>query len=145
MSVENERYSEFMGSLLDIRFSKYKDAINGNILELMKYASFGIPRIFIFLIHSFQNSSLKEKTLQGRVWSQHSRWLGVKANRSGQERYNQHEQRSGCQIHDESGADHGSLGNFSGAIHQCIGRRANRQHERAAGGQTGEYGHGDRV
>lgn len=66
MSVENEKYSEFMESIIDARLSSYKAKINKDVLELMKYASFGIPRILISLIRSFQNSTAKEKTLQAR-------------------------------------------------------------------------------
>lgn len=66
MGVENEKYSEFMESIIDTRLSSHKRIINRDVLELMKYASFGIPRILISLIRSFQNSSSKEKTIQAR-------------------------------------------------------------------------------
>ncbi len=66
MGVENQKYSEFMESIINTRFASYKTNINKDILELMKYGSFGIPRIFISLIRSFQNSALREKTLQAR-------------------------------------------------------------------------------
>lgn len=66
MTVENERYSEFMESLLDTRFANYKSKIPKDVLELMKYASFGIPRIFIFLIYGYNNPALEGKTLQGK-------------------------------------------------------------------------------
>jgi len=66
MNVGNPNYSDFMGTLLDTRFSSYKDTINKDVLELMKYAAFGIPRIFIFLIYSFNNAALKGTTLQAK-------------------------------------------------------------------------------
>ena len=55
LSVEDLTYNEFMDSLVNIRFSE-ANKISKSILELFKYASFGIPRAFIFLIRSFLNS-----------------------------------------------------------------------------------------
>jgi hypothetical protein len=66
MSVENERYSEFMDSLIDIRFAELKNEINKEALEILKYASFGVPRTFIGLIRGFLSANAIETTLQSK-------------------------------------------------------------------------------
>lgn len=63
LSIEDPTYSKFMDSLTDIRFSD-ADQIPKPILELFKFASFGIPRAFIYLIRSFINST--ENNIQKR-------------------------------------------------------------------------------
>jgi hypothetical protein len=66
MSVENERYDEFMSSLLEVRFAPHITEINSDVLNIIKYASFGVPRTLIGLIRSYQESLSKEKTTQSR-------------------------------------------------------------------------------
>ncbi len=66
MSVENEKYEDFMNSLLDTRFSSHISSINPDILDLIKYASFGVPRTLIGLLRAFQESRAAEKTNQAR-------------------------------------------------------------------------------
>ena len=66
MSIENERYNEFMSSLLDTRFSQYTLSIGSEIIDIIKYASFGVPRTLIGLIRSFQESTSTEKTIQSQ-------------------------------------------------------------------------------
>lgn len=66
MSIENERYSEFMESLINVRFGNHKADINKEILELYKYASFGVPRTLIGLIRSYYNTSSTDRSWQSR-------------------------------------------------------------------------------
>ncbi len=66
LSIENEQYSTFMDNLVDLRLH-IKDEISLDILELLKYASFGIPRTFITLVREF---------------------IGLKTIRSTQQRFN---------------------------------------------------------
>lgn len=60
LDVEKEEYSEFMDSIIEKRFKDINE--NASIIELFKYASFGVPRAFISLIRSFQQDN--GKTLQ---------------------------------------------------------------------------------
>jgi hypothetical protein len=58
--VENENYSIFMDKLIEKRFTHLPEKISKDILELFKYAAFGIPRAFIALLRSYlQNGSQK--------------------------------------------------------------------------------------
>ncbi len=66
MSVENEKYDEFMNSLLDVRFATQKASIGSDIIDIIKYASFGVPRTLIGLLRSYQESISTEKTTQAR-------------------------------------------------------------------------------
>jgi hypothetical protein len=66
MGVDNERYDEFMTSLLDTRFSKQISDLNADILDVIKYASFGVPRTLIGLLRAYQESSSIEKTTQAK-------------------------------------------------------------------------------
>lgn len=66
MNIESERYNEFISSLLDIRFSGHINNINPEILDIIKYASFGVPRTLIGLLRTFQELSATEKTTQAR-------------------------------------------------------------------------------
>jgi len=61
VSEDMDSYSKFMDDLINKRFSFIKESIDTNILELLKYASFGIPRAFIFLIRSYLQSSKNTK------------------------------------------------------------------------------------
>lgn len=51
LNVEDENYSSFMSEILNKRLNKIE--INQDILELFKYASFGIPRAFITLLRAY--------------------------------------------------------------------------------------------
>lgn len=66
MSIENEKYDEFMNSLLDARFSTHITNISADVLDLIKYASFGVPRTLIGLLRVFQESKATEKRTQSR-------------------------------------------------------------------------------
>lgn len=66
MSVENEKYDDFMTSLLDVRFSSYLNEIGTDVIDIIKYASFGVPRTLIGLLRAFQESRATEKTKQAR-------------------------------------------------------------------------------
>lgn len=59
LSVEDETYSSFMNSLIVKRFSLYTEGVMPEILELFKYASFGVPRAFISLLRNFKTSENK--------------------------------------------------------------------------------------
>lgn len=56
MVVNDPNYSKFMSSLISKRFSKVTESIPEKILEIFKYASFGIPRAFISLILNYLKS-----------------------------------------------------------------------------------------
>lgn len=80
MSVEDKRYSSFMDSLIDARFPKIKTTLNSDILELIKYASFGIPRSFITLVSNYLDPSSIIKTEQSKfntVIEQRSKLIGM--------------------------------------------------------------------
>jgi hypothetical protein len=66
MSVENEKYDDFMTSLLQVRFSSHISTIGPEIIDIIKYASFGVPRTLIGLLRAFQASKSIEKTTQSR-------------------------------------------------------------------------------
>jgi hypothetical protein len=57
LNVEDPTYSSFMDSLVDKRFGEQTKEVNKDILEIFKYASFGIPRAFISLIRNYLNSN----------------------------------------------------------------------------------------
>lgn len=50
-------YSEFMNELIEKRLKNLVSDIDADIIELLKFASFGIPRAFLFLLRSFQQST----------------------------------------------------------------------------------------
>lgn len=58
LNVEDDSYSYFMDDLLKKRFSEL-DLLNKNIIELLKYGSFGVPRAFITLVRDFQHKAGK--------------------------------------------------------------------------------------
>ncbi|WP_448138872.1 zinc ribbon domain-containing protein [Sphingobacterium siyangense] len=51
LNVEDDNYSFFMSEILNKRLANVE--INNEIVELFKYASFGIPRAFITLLRSY--------------------------------------------------------------------------------------------
>ncbi len=55
LSVTDNTYGEFMNSLIEKRFKQYREDIPVNILEIFKYASFGIPRAFITLLRRYKD------------------------------------------------------------------------------------------
>ncbi|HFK5554875.1 TPA: zinc ribbon domain-containing protein [Elizabethkingia anophelis] len=57
LNVEDENYSNFMSEILSKRLNILE--INTDIVELFKYASFGIPRAFITLLRAFIQSTGK--------------------------------------------------------------------------------------
>ncbi|PWV53257.1 hypothetical protein [Chitinophaga sp. S165] len=57
LSINDSAYGEFMDSLIDKRFNQYKVTIPNTILEIYKYASFGIPRAFISLLRRYKDST----------------------------------------------------------------------------------------
>jgi len=59
LSVETPTYSNFMDSLIKKRFDAYATGINNDIIELFKFASFGVPRAFISLLRNFKARSEK--------------------------------------------------------------------------------------
>ncbi len=65
LDIEDEGYSQFMTDLIEKRLTISKhDEIPKDIIELLKYASFGVPRTFISLIRNF--ISTKGSTVQQR-------------------------------------------------------------------------------
>ena len=61
LNVEDDSYSQFMDGLVEKRFSQLQ--LNGKeIVDLIKYASFGIPRAFIALLRNYQDD--RGKTTQ---------------------------------------------------------------------------------
>lgn len=59
LSIESDTYSTFMDSLIEKRFVQYKEGVNTEVLELFKYASFGVPRAFISLLRNYKANSNK--------------------------------------------------------------------------------------
>lgn len=57
LNVEDDNYSYFMSEILNKRLTKIE--LNSDVIELFKYASFGIPRAFITLLRSFIQSTGK--------------------------------------------------------------------------------------
>ena len=58
LSVENHQYIEFMTSLTNNRF-EYEVNVPKDVLELFKYAAFGIPRAYIMMVREFQQQQSK--------------------------------------------------------------------------------------
>lgn len=58
LNVEEESYSSFMDELIEKRFKDFQIK-NTSLIEVLKFASFGIPRAFITLIRSYQNDNGK--------------------------------------------------------------------------------------
>ncbi len=56
LKVENENYSQFMNDLIEKRLLSVTGKIPRRIIELFKYASFGIPRAFMGLLRSYMDS-----------------------------------------------------------------------------------------
>lgn len=61
--VEDKSYSEFMDQFIKKRFPDIPNSIPKDIINLLKYAAFGIPRVFINLIRDFEQRK-KEKGSQ---------------------------------------------------------------------------------
>jgi hypothetical protein len=55
LNVEDENYSSFMAEIFNKRLNI--SAINIDVIELFKYASFGIPRAFITILRAYIQSS----------------------------------------------------------------------------------------
>lgn len=64
MNINNSTYSEFMSSLIQKRFLGIVQRVPPKILEILKYASFGIPRAFISLIQNYLEADVS--TQQGK-------------------------------------------------------------------------------
>ncbi|MFA6059189.1 MAG: hypothetical protein WC756_13375 [Taibaiella sp.] len=58
LNVEDESYSAFMDTLLEKRLQQVQ-LNNREIIDLLKYSSFGIPRAFITLVRAFQQNTGK--------------------------------------------------------------------------------------
>ena len=68
LSVEDAEYSTIMGDIAARRLSVSDLAgINSDILELLKYLSFGVPRAFLRLLREFLNAQGKSKSVQQLV------------------------------------------------------------------------------
>lgn len=61
LNVEDESFNYFMDTILKKRFSQL-DLKSPEVINLLKYSSFGIPRAFITLVRSYQQE--KAKTTQ---------------------------------------------------------------------------------
>jgi len=62
LNIENSDFGSFMDEMIQKRFRTVKDDISKDIIELLKYASFGVPRAFIGLLRDYVQS--KGKTAQ---------------------------------------------------------------------------------
>ncbi|AEI82982.1 hypothetical protein CNE_BB2p01710 (plasmid) [Cupriavidus necator N-1] len=57
LSIEDSEYSQIMGEIAEKRLTKKEvETINRDILEVFKYASFGIPRTFLRLLREYFDS-----------------------------------------------------------------------------------------
>ncbi|MBK9379694.1 MAG: hypothetical protein IPM86_16470 [Saprospiraceae bacterium] len=54
LDVEDDNYSKFMDEFLATRLN-LKESIDPDIIEIFKFASFGIPRAFMTLLRTFTN------------------------------------------------------------------------------------------
>ncbi|MCL9807455.1 zinc ribbon domain-containing protein [Flavobacterium amniphilum] len=73
VSDDMKSYSEFMDQLINKRLSFIKSNMDSDIIEILKYASFGIPRAFIFLVRSYIQSTKQTKQSKfNEVIDQHS-------------------------------------------------------------------------
>ena len=59
LSVDDPQYDEFLDELTRKRLGHIEQSVPKNVLELLKLVSFGIPRAFINLVRSFEESSAK--------------------------------------------------------------------------------------
>jgi len=59
LNVEDKSYSEFIDQLIEKRFPQIPSKISKDIIDLLKYAAFGIPRVFINLIRGFEERKNK--------------------------------------------------------------------------------------
>jgi hypothetical protein len=59
IDIEKSDYSEFMDALIEKRSLDVKTVIPADIIELLKYASFGVPRVFLNLLRRFVQDSGK--------------------------------------------------------------------------------------
>jgi len=64
IDIQDKDYISFMNSIIDKRFKEHLD-IEPDILQLLMFASFGIPRTYITMIRSFVESD--KKTSQQRI------------------------------------------------------------------------------
>ena len=65
LSIEDAEYSQIMGDIASRRLSTQQiGGINPDILELLKYLSFGVPRTFLRLLREFLNSKSKSSQQQ---------------------------------------------------------------------------------
>ncbi|MCK5878101.1 MAG: hypothetical protein KAG43_10735, partial [Candidatus Marithrix sp.] len=58
LEIHNDNYSQFMDDLIERR-SLNIEAMDKDIVEIFKYAAFGIPRHFINLLRNYSQSQLK--------------------------------------------------------------------------------------
>jgi len=56
VSDNMQSYSDFMNEIINKRLSQLITDIDDNVIELLKFASFGIPRAFLFLLRSYTQS-----------------------------------------------------------------------------------------
>ncbi len=56
LDVEDESYSTFMDAFLVTRLN-LKESIDSDIVEIFKFASFGIPRAFMTLLRTYLNQT----------------------------------------------------------------------------------------
>jgi len=59
-NVEDNSYSAFMDQFIQKRFPDIQKSISPDVINLLKYAAFGIPRVFINLIKEFEQGKKKK-------------------------------------------------------------------------------------
>lgn len=73
VSENMEAYSQFMDEIIQTRLSSIVSKIDAEIIELFKFASFGIPRAFLFLIRSYiQSTKTTRQSKYNEVLDVHS-------------------------------------------------------------------------
>jgi len=78
VSEDMKSYSDFMNKLIEKRLSTITSQIESEIIEILKYASFGIPRAFIFLLRSYIQSTKSTKQSKfNEVIDQHSELIKI--------------------------------------------------------------------
>lgn len=78
INEDMKSYSLFMDTMIEKRLSTITNQIDSDIVEILKYASFGIPRAFIFLIRSYiQSNKVTKQAKFNEVIDQHTELIRV--------------------------------------------------------------------
>lgn len=57
LSVEDQEYSSILGAIIKKRAPEFLSEINSDIIEIFKYASFGIPRTLLVMLRDYHSTT----------------------------------------------------------------------------------------